>query len=414
MAEPLMPPFGVPFQDASGALTEAWRRFYLAMSDSLANNFAPKDAQFWVSTIDTVLDNERNLGALGSGYVKITVGAGVATPSSTPTIPASDLTGTLPALDGSSLTNLNASQLTTGTVPDARFPATLPALSGANLTALNASALASGTIPSGRFPATLPALNGSNLTALNASALASGTVPDARFPATLPALNGSALTSLNASNLASGTVALARLANIADAQIAAAAAIAWSKISKVGSTLADMATRSAADLTSGLLALARGGTGADLSATGGASQVLRQSTAGGAVTVSQLTTADISGLPTLAGTVYTPTLTDVTNLDASTAFALQYARVGDTVQVGGVVGANPTAAGGTMTVLGISLPVASNLGGLLDLGGTGVAYNGDEYAAIVADPVNNRAEMRWLAQDALDHALAIHFTYRVI
>ena len=55
--------------------------------------------------------------------------------------------------------------------------------------------------------------NGSNLTALNATQLTSGTVPDARFPATLPAANGSALTNLNATNLASGSVASARLAD---------------------------------------------------------------------------------------------------------------------------------------------------------------------------------------------------------
>ena len=48
---------------------------------------------------------------------------------------------------GSSLTALNATQLTSGTVPDARFPATLPAASGANLTALNATQLTSGTVP---------------------------------------------------------------------------------------------------------------------------------------------------------------------------------------------------------------------------------------------------------------------------
>ncbi|NND24037.1 MAG: hypothetical protein HKN86_05020 [Acidimicrobiia bacterium] len=64
--------------------------------------------------------------------------------------------------------------------------------------------------------------NGSNLTALNATQLTSGTVPDARFPATLPALNGSALTNLNASNLASGTVANARL----DAQLQDVAGLA--------------------------------------------------------------------------------------------------------------------------------------------------------------------------------------------
>lgn len=104
--------------------------------------------------------------------------------------------GTLPAYNGSALTNLNASNLASGTVPDGRFPATLPAVSGANLTAL---------------PATLPASSGANLTSLNASNLASGTVPDARLPATLPALSGANLTALNASNLASGSIADARV-----------------------------------------------------------------------------------------------------------------------------------------------------------------------------------------------------------
>lgn len=58
---------------------------------------------------------------------------------------------------------------------------------------------------------TLPAVSGTNLTNLNATNLASGTVPDARFPATLPAASGANLTNLNASNLSTGTVATARL-----------------------------------------------------------------------------------------------------------------------------------------------------------------------------------------------------------
>lgn len=47
-------------------------------------------------------------------------------------------------------------------------------------------------------------------------------------------------------------------------------------------------------ITSGLLALARGGTNADLSATGGTSQVLKQVSSGAAVTVGQLAASDLS------------------------------------------------------------------------------------------------------------------------
>ena len=57
------------------------------------------------------------------------------------------LTATSFSGDGSLITALNATQLTSGTVPDARFPATLPAASGVNLTALNATQLTSGTVP---------------------------------------------------------------------------------------------------------------------------------------------------------------------------------------------------------------------------------------------------------------------------
>ena len=93
------------------------------------------------------------------------------------------LTATSFSGDGSLITALNATQLTSGTVPNARFPATLPAVSGANLTALNATQLTSGTVPDAQFPATLPAVSGVNLTALNATNLGSGTVPVSRLGA---------------------------------------------------------------------------------------------------------------------------------------------------------------------------------------------------------------------------------------
>ena len=53
-------------------------------------------------------------------------------------LPAANITGTLPAISGANLTNLDASDLASGTIPDARFPATLPAVSGANLTGMAA------------------------------------------------------------------------------------------------------------------------------------------------------------------------------------------------------------------------------------------------------------------------------------
>lgn len=67
--------------------------------------------------------------------------------------------------------------------------------------------------------------NGAALTNLNAGALAG----------TASAFDGNAITNLNATQLLTGTVPLARLSNIANAQIAAGAAIVYSKLSLTNS-----------------------------------------------------------------------------------------------------------------------------------------------------------------------------------
>ena len=72
-------------------------------------------------------------------------------------LPAAQITGTLPAISGANLTNLTATNLT-GTIADARFPATLPAASAANLT----------SIPAANLTGTLPAISGANLTGITA------------------------------------------------------------------------------------------------------------------------------------------------------------------------------------------------------------------------------------------------------
>lgn len=112
--------------------------------------------------------------------------------------------------------------------------------------------------------------------------------------------------------------------------------------------------------------------------------------------------------------LYTPTLNNVANLGASTAYQCQWMRVGNMVTVSGKVDADATVAA-TLTQLGISLPVASNFGAEEDCGGTGVAPGGaSQYAAIKADAANNRAEMIWLAGDITNQSFHFSFAYRVI
>lgn len=157
--------------------------------------------------------------------------------------------------------------------------------------------------------------------------------------------------------------------------------------------------------------LLRGGTNANLSATGGTSQVLQQASAGANITVGQLASTDISGL---ASGVYTPTLTNVANIAASTAYECQYLRSGSTVCVSGKVDIDPTLTA-TSTQLGISLPIASNFGTAQDCAGTAFAPAIiSQGAAILGDVANDRAQMEFISGDVTNQAMYFIFEYQVI
>lgn len=116
----------------------------------------------------------------------------------------------------------------------------------------------------------------------------------------------------------------------------------------------------------------------------------------------------------LAAGTYTPTLTGVANVAASTAYSCQYMRVGNTVTVSGKLDLDPTLTA-TATQLGISLPVASNFANANELGGTAfcptIAGMG---AAIYADATNDRAQLELLSSDINNNSVYFQFSYRVI
>lgn len=112
----------------------------------------------------------------------------------------------------------------------------------------------------------------------------------------------------------------------------------------------------------------------------------------------------------IAHGTYTPTLTNTTNLDASTAYECQWLRVGSVVTVSGKVDVDPTA--GAATSLGISLPVASNFGATKDCGGVGSTAG--QSASIIGDAANNRASVNWTAVDTTNRSMHFTFTYLVI
>lgn len=112
----------------------------------------------------------------------------------------------------------------------------------------------------------------------------------------------------------------------------------------------------------------------------------------------------------IASGTYTPTLFNTTNVAASTAYACQWLRVGNVVTVSGKVDIDPTLAGDT--VLGISLPIASNIGAAEDLAGAaqapGAAAQG---AALLGDLTNDRATLQYVAIAAALGNLSYYFTF---
>lgn len=123
-------------------------------------------------------------------------------------------------------------------------------------------------------------------------------------------------------------------------------------------------------------------------------------------------TAQRATLNITSGT-YSPSLTNQTNVAASTSYAATYSRNNDVVTVAGKVDIDPTAAASTL--LGISLPIASNIAAQEDVGGVAfcpaVAREG---AAIHGDAANDRATLEYVATDTANRSFHYVFQYRIL
>ena len=114
----------------------------------------------------------------------------------------------------------------------------------------------------------------------------------------------------------------------------------------------------------------------------------------------------------LSGT-YTPTLTNVTNVSASTAYPCQWMRVGNVVTVSGRV--RITATGVGAAELGISLPVASNFANEYEAAGTGTSDTvADGPMWLEADVTNDRLALKSTQSGTTYHQHFFHTTYLVI
>lgn len=121
----------------------------------------------------------------------------------------------------------------------------------------------------------------------------------------------------------------------------------------------------------------------------------------------------------IASGTYTPTLTNTTNISASSSAVCQWMRVGNVVTVSGQVSVTPTAGGSTLTSLGISLPIASALASATQASGT-AGHNASSGAPPVsagiveADATNDRARVIWGSLTTSAVPLSFVFTYVVL
>jgi hypothetical protein len=106
---------------------------------------------------------------------------------------------------------------------------------------------------------------------------------------------------------------------------------------------------------------------------------------------------------------YTPSLTNTTNIAASTAYTTRYMRVGDLVTVSGRVSIDPTAAGNIQ--MEITLPIASDIAN--NCYGTIANAFGDA-GYIGSDNTGNRARVLTTVADTANREYGFIFSYLVV
>lgn len=109
---------------------------------------------------------------------------------------------------------------------------------------------------------------------------------------------------------------------------------------------------------------------------------------------------------------YTPTLTSVSNIAASTSSSCLYMRVGKVVTVSGYIEIDLTT-GGVGAELGISLPFASDLSIYSDCAGVVIGNGVVDPAILVGDSTNNRATIQFKNTSAGNESYTFTFQYEI-
>ena len=124
--------------------------------------------------------------------------------------------------------------------------------------------------------------------------------------------------------------------------------------------------------------------------------------------------SNCTGYPNVLGGTWTPTLTTVANVTASTTRLGQYIRVGSIVTCSGTVDITSTTIG-TTTTIGVSLPVASNFADTLQCSGIISSSSRDgSTGAVSSDLTNDRAQIDLVAIATSSTTYKYSFQYQVI
>lgn len=252
-------------------------------------------------------------------------------------------------------------------------------LSARSVVKWDGDALASGDLVSG-VPALL-ATTSTTFLLLNPQS-----VDSTKLTGALPAISGASLTSLSAGNISSGTLAVARGGTGVTSSTGSG-----SVVLSASPTLTGTVTAATVNATT----LKQGGSGVWTAANDGSGSGLDADTVDGshasafAASSHTHTMSSITDLPTLVAGTYTPTVTNVSNTSSGSAVA-QYLRVGDTVTVSGEISITIDT---VISSWRVSLPVSSDLSAQGHLAGIAAPSDAATIQAIPiwADSTNNAA-----------------------
>lgn len=113
---------------------------------------------------------------------------------------------------------------------------------------------------------------------------------------------------------------------------------------------------------------------------------------------------------------WTPTVTGVANVAASTAVSGRFMRVGSIVAASCIVTIDPTSAN-TLTIWRVTLPIASNFSSVNQLSGMAVNNNPlaqPDAGAVRADATNDTAQASFFATHTSNLTYVMTFIYRII